>query len=175
MKATKAFKRNIMKICKEHNFDINRDGEMTVGQAEYDNGSGFMPLFVQRCNKHFIRIAHYYMQNGDAMADPEIFFYVDSLGDWYPQEFRQDGLGLRRELIAGEWVEDFKAWKPTKYNQYWQHDAARFCTAWGKNISWQQSGNSATIHYQDGYEGTGYIKRQTWLEIAFTEMLEKAA
>jgi hypothetical protein len=47
-----------------------------------------------------VSVAHYYMQNGDAMRDPEIVFSVSKLGFWVPMTFQQDNLGLYQEAVT---------------------------------------------------------------------------
>jgi hypothetical protein len=56
---------------------------------------GFMKLVIERIgvgprNLPLISVAHYYIQNGDAMCDPEMTFEVEGANLW-PITFRQDG------------------------------------------------------------------------------------
>ena len=48
---------------------------MIDGYVKIDNARGiFMPVIVEQVGRNQISIAHYYEQNGDLMADPEIVF-----------------------------------------------------------------------------------------------------
>lgn len=145
MKAAKSFQRTIEKLCKEHGFDITKAGELTIGQNEYDNGSAFMPIFIQNNGQGFIRVAHYYIQNGDSMADPEYWFWIGGDGGWYPQEFTMSAFGRKQEIISGDWTSG--QFKPKSFSPYFQNDAVSFCHTWGQNIRWQQNGHSSTFSY----------------------------
>ena len=49
-----------------------------------------------------VSMAHYYVQNGDLMADPEMTFLCGQVGDEYivmPGSYRQDGLGINQESV----------------------------------------------------------------------------
>lgn len=73
--------------------------------AKVEN-SGYMPLCIERIgvgpNGHpLVSVAHYYEQNGDLVADPEMTFeYVkhELLGDFMqPVSFAMPGMGIYRE------------------------------------------------------------------------------
>lgn len=73
---------------------------------------GFMDLHIEYVgtgprNLPMVSVAHYYVQNGDLMRDPDMEFEVDpkeldadvtpktlSGEGWYPLTYRQDGLGI---------------------------------------------------------------------------------
>lgn len=77
-------------------------------------------------------IAHYYKQNGDLMADPEMTFLKAADGRYYPMSFKMDGLGVYREGIIWEDGE------PRHINTREQRDEAIFAGTWMQNIKWQQ-------------------------------------
>lgn len=55
----------------------------------------FMPLVVEPLGPKTLSLAHYYEQNGDLMADPEMEIRVDlEQGTAESLSYRQDGLGL---------------------------------------------------------------------------------
>jgi hypothetical protein len=68
---------------------------------------GFMDLVVERLGTGprklpLVSVAHYYVQNGDMMRDPEMTFEVDGANFW-PVSFQQDSLGLYQEAcFVGE-------------------------------------------------------------------------
>ena len=102
-----------------------------------DNPS-FMAVCVELVDKTpqnapIFSVAHYYEQNGDLMADPEVTF-VRAREDYvYPITYRQDGLGMDREYVR--WEGDKVFW-----NLAAQNDLASFCNQWMKNIKEQQWG-----------------------------------
>lgn len=77
-------------------------------------------------------VSHYYEQNGDLMADPDMEFLVCPHGDVFPLTYQQDGLGLYQEAAAcGEGGQ-------LRYNAKLQADLASFASQWMKNIKDQQ-------------------------------------
>lgn len=110
------------------------------GHIKIDNTKGFfMPVCVELIeeseNLIKVSVAHYYEQNGDLMADPEMCFAVknDKLGCMViPYYYKQDGLGIERESVKMENGE-FKGYYPKM-----QADQTAFANMWMKNIKDQQ-------------------------------------
>lgn len=78
-------------------------------------------------------LAHYYEQNGDLMADPEMTFFVcDTKTEFliYPASFRQDNLGIYEESIFKQ-----ASWK---YSPKFQKQHTLFANMWLRNIKYQQ-------------------------------------
>ena len=121
-------------------FHVLTEGIAAIGDHhKFDNGgSGIMPVCVEAVGKTpqgalIISVAHYYEQNGDLMADPEVTFVV-TRGDYvFPISYKQDGLGIDREYVRWEGERVF-------WNLAAQNDLARFCTTWMRNIKEQQFG-----------------------------------
>ena len=111
---------------------------LTSGLAEFeakkiDNTSGsFMPVSVERLNGNVFSIAHYYVQNGDLMADPEMTFLKTALG-WHPLTFTQANLGLYQEACVLNEDQSIKGIRQRLYN-----DLRVFTTQWMRNIKSQQ-------------------------------------
>jgi hypothetical protein len=67
---------------------------------------GFMPLSIEYAGVglrggSLVSIAHYYQQNGDMMADPDLV--VEIIGDeWHPVTYQQDNIGLYEEAVYQE-------------------------------------------------------------------------
>ena len=107
-----------------------------------DNTDGtFMPVIVECIGQGEIglifSIAHYYQQNGDAMADPEMIFIKSVIdGNYYPVYFRQDGGFPVEQLAAVEW--DSYTGSYSGYHPKMQADHVRFANQWMKNIKQQQ-------------------------------------
>ena len=110
-----------------------------------DNKSGlYMPVVfeilgqsaeLQETKYDIVSMAHYYLQNGDLMADPEMTFLCGQVGDEYivmPGSYRQDGLGINQESIR--YTKD-EGWR---YNKVLQIEHTQFAEMWLKNIKEQQ-------------------------------------
>ena len=108
---------------------------MIDGYAKIDNANdAFMPVVVEQVGENQISIAHYYEQNGDLMADPEIVFLKKEYSygvEYYPIYERMSGLGSDVELVI------FKNRKPKLISRL-QKQAASFCTDWMRTIVVQQ-------------------------------------
>ena len=76
-------------------------------------------------------MAHYGVQNGDLMADPEMTFVIVQ-GEYYPISFRNDYLGIDQEVFH------YKDGKPTHIKPKLQSDLTTFANSWMKNIQEQQ-------------------------------------
>lgn len=105
-------------------------------------GSGIMPVSVEFLGKvsadgrtySKYSITHYYEQEGDLMADPDVtFLAVDGCDAIYPASFRQDG-GLACDRTYA-WVDDQGR---LMVNETRMADLACFCTKWFRNIKSQQ-------------------------------------
>jgi len=102
---------------------------------------GIMPLHVERVammeGRELWTVSHTHAQNGDLMRDPEVEFlrvrWRDSLSDWYPLSFRQDGLpiGVRSYVKLDGSLE------PVSVVRRRQSDLAIFCGVWMWNMRWQ--------------------------------------
>lgn len=117
--------------------------------VKIDTSETFTPVSVEKLGSYgeseVWAVGHWSEQNGDAMRDPEIVF-VRVFGDWYPAEFRNDYLGIMRNLAKFDAttaiMDDGRgkvAYLQVKsYMQRAQRDAASFTTTWMKNIEQQQ-------------------------------------
>lgn len=98
--------------------------------------SGIMAVVVEwvGCCKigDIYSVAHYYEQNCDLMADPEMTFLKAEDGRYYPFSWKMDGLGVYREGV--EWEDG----EPRRVNLREQRDEAIFAGQWMQNIKWQQ-------------------------------------
>ena len=75
------------------------------GYVKIDNSDGtFMPVILEVIfedeRMRIISLAHYYLQQGDLMADPEMCFIFDKeKGGYWPSYFKQDSFGMEEESI----------------------------------------------------------------------------
>ena len=112
---------------------------MEDGYIKIDNtGGSFMPVSVEQIfeNEKFriYSVAHYYEQNGDLMADPEMCFLMDKKsGSYLPSYFKQDNIGMEQESII---IENgvIKGYSPKM-----QADHVAFANMWLRNIKDQQN------------------------------------
>lgn len=109
--------------------------DLTIGATlKLDAAKGtFMAVHVEQLTERHFSIAHYYEQEGDLIADPEMTFYRCEHGRVFPCSYQQDSLGIYRMgleitdlgIVEGE-------------NPKEQADQADFANAWMKNIAEQQ-------------------------------------
>jgi hypothetical protein len=76
-------------------------------------------------------VAHYYEQNGDLVPDPEMTFWRDERGCWYPLYFRNS-------IVETQAVTKFYDGRPAQYRPRAQADLASFGNTWMRNIADQQ-------------------------------------
>ena len=78
-------------------------------------------------------VAHYFEQNGDLLADPEMLFLKAATGDFYPLHVQMDALGVFRcgYTISEDGNGD-------RINKREQADQAVFAGTWMRNVAYQQ-------------------------------------
>lgn len=97
--------------------------------------SVYMYVAVECIGDCRFSVAHYYVQNGDMMRDPEMTFFLADDGNYYPMTFQMDALGIYRVGVEfGEGGHILRA------NMREQADQARFANQWMSNIADQQGG-----------------------------------
>jgi len=129
------------KLNKQSTQTMNKMVEMLEdGYIKIDNNTGsFMALSFEQIfeNEKFkiYSVAHYYEQNCDLMADPEMCFILDKTSaEYFPSYFKMDGfLGREEEsvLIEHGTIKGLR----TKM----QADHTTFANMWLKNIKYQQN------------------------------------
>ena len=120
-------------------FNTLIEGLKEPGEArKIDNTEGtFMPVHVEIIDqstygKH-VSIAHYYVQEGDLMKDPEMTFLNSLKGNVFPMTFEQDG-GIPICQVAMEIDENGNI----RRNEKIQKSLVDFANMWMKNIKDQQ-------------------------------------
>lgn len=120
-------------------FDRLTAGLGVFASRKIENSESFMPVSVQHLQDTdlgpIFSISHYYEQNGDLMADPDMTFLQSSAdGRVYPLSFRQDGgLPINQESVTLN--EDGTSFT---YRPRMQRDHATFAGQWMENIKQQQ-------------------------------------
>ena len=106
------------------------------GYLKLYNAKGvFMPLVVEKVYEQASGIiysfAHYGEQNWDLMRDPEVCL-LQSGGDYYPLDFRNDYLGIFQETVV------YNSRETVLVNAKKQAEITEFCNQWLQNIKQQQ-------------------------------------
>jgi hypothetical protein len=120
-------------------FRVLTEGFAKVGDhRKVRQSEQFMPVSVEAVDTTpqgalIVSVAHYYEQNGDLMADPEVTFVVARDEYVFPISFRQDNLGIDQKHVRWEGAKVY--WNLAK-----QNDLAAFCNQWMENIQHQQYG-----------------------------------
>jgi len=104
------------------------------GHCKLSNDPTYMPLSIETIEPTVISLCHYGEQNGDLMRDPEMLFWKDETGNYFPFYFRNDYVG--HEDILGKTVNG----KLELSNARGQADLVEFADIWMQNIECQQLG-----------------------------------
>lgn len=100
---------------------------------------GYIPLVIEKIGKNLLSVAHYYTQNGDAIADPDVVFFIGA-DRWIPYEVTQSLGGCMRvaELSAdGATI--------TKIDSRAMASLVAFCETWAHNLEAQNWLEAGTI------------------------------
>lgn len=122
----------IEKLAKARGVDLSQ------AKAHFRVESGaFMPLVVENIGYNQISIAHYYTQNGDMLADPDVVFWVGCDGEWYPVEWTTPAVMLGGRVLGGfrRYVEvDLSKQEWVRADIKGQRDLAIFSNKWAANL-----------------------------------------
>lgn len=135
MKTARPMQDLITQLAQRHHFDLTQPGAHLKLYLE-----GYMPLVIERLNSTTLSLAHYYTQNGDLIADPDVVFFT-GYAEWVPIEITQPatyiaGLGplggyQRVATLTG----DRRA--IATYQPQAQADLASFTHTWAANLRHQ--------------------------------------
>ena len=126
MKACKSMQEMIMRLARQHGVDLSK-----VGAHFRLEMLGYDPLSVENVGCNMISVAHFFLQNGDVMYDPEMVFLLYN-GGWVPYSITQAPMGGYREVIV---LDD--AGNPSRYSQRGMNELWRFAGMWARNIAEQ--------------------------------------
>ena len=128
--------RTIEQLAAKHGVDLAHAGaHLRLEMPNYDR------LVIENIGQNRISVAHYFEQNGDLIADPEIVFFTCWLG-WYAVEITQVFTGWRRLASIDE------RGHITAADLSRQADVARFANSWARNIAaqgWEEHGRLARV------------------------------
>lgn len=111
--------------------------EKLVAAADANGGSiklsapGFMDLCIERLGANEVSLAHYYFQNGDAMSDPDMTFWLGPDSKFYPTSITMSGCGMYRRSV------NFADGKVVSFYPAEQKSEATFANQWLANIAMQ--------------------------------------
>ena len=124
MQASTGMKRVIGELALRHRIHLGNAGAYMRLEMP-----GFDRLSIENVGGGRISVAHYFEQNGDLIADPEIVFAL--VGDWYPVEIQQV-LGGWRQFLAKDAQGRLICCNPRG-----QADVTTFADLWARNIEAQ--------------------------------------
>jgi hypothetical protein len=116
------------------------------GHIKIDNTDGaYMPVTIEKIDSNpmydFYSVAHYFVQEGDLMRDPEVTFAIhrnlrEEGMNWIcSTSFTQDGIGYYR----GDFLRFGDNGDLTGYKEQQMKNTNNFCTIWFANIVSQQN------------------------------------
>lgn len=101
---------------------------------------GFMDLVIEKIWNDRISLSHYYEQNGDLMADPDVEIIVDNEKETLrPVTFQQDNLGVYQCAYQGDTLVDDNL----------ANELSHFLNQWLDNIK-EQGHVPYKAHYSEG-------------------------
>ena len=113
----------ITAIAEKYDLDLNAsESHLRLEQP------GYMPLVIEKIGKHLVSVAHYYTQEGDLMADPEIVYFT-CYQEWVPIQITQAPWGCWDVAVLSSEGTEVKSFNPQK-----QADLAAFSDEWAENI-----------------------------------------
>ena len=113
-----------------YRFVMKMAGEVLRGEVDsktFEAGAGFMPLTIEQIGDNFIVISHYYEQNGEAIADPDMeFAYNNDSKTLQARTYQQDALQRYDEVYGDD-----------GYNEQLEEDLNLFAHQWFQTIEKQ--------------------------------------
>jgi hypothetical protein len=90
MQQDKAMKQIITKLAQKHGLDLAApSGHLRLEMKNFDR------LVIEKIAQHRLCVAHYYEHMGVLIADPELEFFIDAAGGWWPIAITQTLVGHR--------------------------------------------------------------------------------
>jgi hypothetical protein len=126
MKASSKMQSIIALIAKKHGLDLEaRESHLRLEMPGFDR------LVIEKIGENLVSVAHYYEQNGDLIAEPDVVFFTGHRS-WEPIEITQSLGGTRRVARL-----DDQACAITHLNTRAQKDLGLFTEQWALNIKAQ--------------------------------------
>ena len=124
---------SIERILQAHGLleDFNTNTEF---HARFEKG-GYDPLVIERLGSERVSVAHYFVQNGDLMADPDIVFDFET---WCPIEITQAPVGVYRRKF---FERNGKQYVDVSFHR----DVMALVNVWAKNLRFQAWENAELV------------------------------
>jgi hypothetical protein len=126
MKASPQMQGIITRIAQKHGLVLeSRDAHLRLELPHFDR------LVIEKIGENLVSVAHYYEQNGDLVAEPDVVFFTGYTG-WVPIEITQS-------LTGTQWVArlDEQGADITHIKAQAQKKLAEFTEQWARNITAQ--------------------------------------
>ena len=117
------FQKSIEHLLKSHNLFEAFQNQSSF-HVRFDM-KGYQRLVIERHYEQ-ISVAHYFEQNGDLVADPDVEFHYPS---WVPTAITQAFFGYRSKFIE----RDGQTLVDTRFDR----EVSSFLTLWARNIKMQ--------------------------------------
>ncbi len=101
------------------------------------NSTAFMPLSVERLDEDRFSIAHYFEQNGDLVPDPDMSFWKDEHGRYFPIDITMATGKYTRAISQLNRLNDGRHMAEGYYRGA-NRELVSFAHMWLKNIKSQQ-------------------------------------
>ena len=144
MKSSPEMRQIITELCQKYSFSLDKVGTYLKLEME-----SYMPLVIEKIGPNSVAVAHYYYQNGDAIADPEIVFLVVG-DDWIAAEISQPNYYSAPVKTDGSkecvWL------CPDQKSQREQAGIADLAQLWAENLrsqGWLEAGRLVATHSGD--------------------------
>ena len=133
MRYSPKMKQIIEKLTQKHGIDVAQVGaHLRLDMPHFDR------LAIENIGKQRISVAHYFEQNGDLVAEPDVVFFVDAEGKWMPVEITQSMTGWTQYVHF-----DDSGTRIERVNTAGQADLAEFAQQWAQNLidqGWLENG-----------------------------------
>lgn len=127
MKTSKRMQQVIETLAAKHG--LNLEAESAHLRLEL---SSYMPLVIEKIGRYLVSVAHYYEQNYDLIADPDVVFFT-GYGDWVPIEITHPPpFGYHRYAKLSDEGDAITHW-----NEKGQTGLAAFAGVWARNLEQQ--------------------------------------
>jgi N12 class adenine-specific DNA methylase len=123
VKKKKISKENLTLAQKNYRVVMELAPEVLNGELDsisFKAGQFFMPLTIESIGEGRIAISHYYVQNGDSFADPDMEFVFDhEAGTLNARTFQQDSLNCFDKVVEDGIVDKALESKLNKFASQW--------------------------------------------------------
>jgi hypothetical protein len=131
MKTCKRLQLVVEALCAKYAIDLK-----PVGAHLRLENDPFEPLVIERIAMHQVSTSHYFYQNGDAVADPDVVIFT-GYPEWVPINIQQPivcltGHALGSYRVVAELSEDGAS--IARFYPKALADLSSFCAVWARNL-----------------------------------------